>query len=158
MVEPPNIDEYYELWLLLSQTRSAVFKARHKKFGQYMHPNQAAALVMIWLYDGQATSTILSNHLFLEPHSISELVERMRKKGLVTKTKDKALGNVVRVSVMEKGLKMCSELVHTEFIRGLMLELSARQRKQLRSCLSILFRATLRELGIEDVRPPYLNT
>jgi DNA-binding MarR family transcriptional regulator len=158
MDETPFMNEDYMLWLLLSQTRSATFKARHKKFGRYMHPNQAAALVMIWRYNGQATPTILANSLFLEPHSTTELVERMRKKGLVTKTRDKLMGNVVRVSITDEGRKICSEMVQVDFIRGLMSELTAEQRKQLRSCLSIIFRAARRELNMEDERLPYFQT
>ncbi|OGO32479.1 MAG: hypothetical protein A2Z29_06660 [Chloroflexi bacterium RBG_16_56_11] len=81
MKELPFMDEQYRLWLLLSQTRSAVFKARHKKFGQYLHPNQAAALVNIWAYHGRTTPASLARQLFLEPHSASELIIRMEKKG-----------------------------------------------------------------------------
>ena len=40
----PN-ERDYQLWLLLSQTRSALFKAREKKTGQHLHPNQATALI-----------------------------------------------------------------------------------------------------------------
>jgi hypothetical protein len=63
----PLIDEYYGLWLLLSQTRAAVFKARHKMLGKYVHFNQAAALVNIWTNNGRATPAMLSRHLFLDP-------------------------------------------------------------------------------------------
>lgn len=42
--EKPVFDDFYNLWLLLSQTRSAIFKVRHKNVGQYLHPNQATAL------------------------------------------------------------------------------------------------------------------
>jgi DNA-binding MarR family transcriptional regulator len=157
MEKLPFMDEYYELWLLLSQTRSAIFKARHKKFGRYMHSNQAAALVMIWRYNGQATPAILANLLFLEPHSISELVDRMQKKGLVTKTRDKDRGNVVRISMTDQGQQICSELVQASFIRSLMSRLSATQRRQLRSCLSILFHAAVAELGTEGQHPPPLE-
>jgi DNA-binding MarR family transcriptional regulator len=150
MEELPFMDECYDLWLLLSRTRSSIFKARHKKFGQYMHPNQAAALVMIWRFGGQATLAGLANQLFLEPHSTSELVDRMQKKGLVTKTRDRTRGNIVRVSITDKGRKICSELVQADFIRGIMSELSTGQRQRLRSSLSILLRAALRELGMKD--------
>jgi hypothetical protein len=37
-----------------------------------------------------------------------------------------------------------------DFIRGIMSELSATQRKQLRSFLSIIFRAVLRELNLDN--------
>jgi DNA-binding MarR family transcriptional regulator len=154
MEKLPFEDEYYELWLLLSRTRSAIFKARHKKFGQYMHPNQAAALVMVWRYNGQITPAVLANQLFLEPHSTSELIDRMQKKGLVTKTRDKIRGNMVRVSITERGRRICSELVQADFIRGIMSKLSEEQRQQLWSGLSVLCRAALRELGAEGKYPP----
>ena len=60
----------------------------------------------------------------------------------------------VCISITEKGRKICSELVKVDFIRGLMSELSPRQRQQLWSCLSILFRAALRELGLEGEYSP----
>ena len=85
MKKPPFMDEYYSLWLLLSQTRSAVFKARHKKFGKYLHPNQASVLVAIWVYDGETTPATIARQLFPEPHSASELINRMSEKGFVKK-------------------------------------------------------------------------
>ena len=157
MGENPFLDEYYKLWLLLSQTRSAIYKARHKKFGRYLHPNQAAALVMIRRYDGEITPTVLANHLFLEPHSISELVDRMQKKGLVTKNKDKSKGHIVRISLTEKGRGLSGELVQMDFIRKLMSSLSPEQRAQLWDCLSTLFQATLKELDMENKQPVHFR-
>lgn len=147
------LDEYYRLWLLLNQTRSAVFKARHKKFGRYLHPNQAAALVVIWAYEGQATPATLSRHLFLEPHSASELIIRMEQKGLVRKSRDKDRGNMVRISITDKGREICSEVVQTDFIRRIMSSLSAEQREQLRAYLLILLSETLKEIGMEGEMP-----
>lgn len=149
MKELPFENEFYRLWLLLSQTRSAVFKARHKKFGRYLHPNQAAALVAIWKYDGQATPAMLSRHLFLEPHTTSELITRMEKNGLVTKSRDETKKNVVRISITEKGREICSNLMHVDFIRDIMSSLTETQREQLRSCLEILYEAARKEIGEE---------
>jgi DNA-binding MarR family transcriptional regulator len=152
----PFLDELYSLWLLLSQTRAAVFKARHKRVGQYVHFNQAAALVSIWGHNGQATPAILSRHLFLEPHSVSELIIRMEKKGLVTKRRDKERENIVRISITEKGREFCSRTVQADFIRQVMSSLSEEQREQLWKCLSILFNEALKELGME-AEPPLLD-
>jgi DNA-binding MarR family transcriptional regulator len=151
----PFMDEYYNLWLLLSQTRSAVFKARHKKYGQYLHPNQASALVAVWIYDGEATPARLARQLFLEPHSASELVNRMAKKGLVKKSRDTKRGNIVRISITEKGREICTQLIQADFIRGLISKLSDDQRGQLKASLSVLYRAALKELGMEGYEPPY---
>jgi DNA-binding MarR family transcriptional regulator len=149
----PFVDEYYSLWLLLSQTRSAIFKARHKMLGKYIHFNQAAALVTIWTMSGRVTPAVLSRHLFLEPHSVSELIIRMEKKGLVEKSRDKKRENIVRLSLTEKGRRYCREVVQEDFIRGIMSSLTSRQREQLRSCLTILFREALKKLGMEEPLP-----
>ncbi len=153
MEKIPFLDEYYRLWLLLAEARSAVFKARHKKFGQYLHPNQAAALVVVWAYDGQATPATLSRYLFLEPHSVSELVIRMEKKGMVTKSKDKKKGNIVRIAMTETGREICSRIVQTDFIRRIMSSLSAEEREQLRSGLTKLLTQATKEIGMEGEIP-----
>jgi len=143
------LDEYYRLWLLLSQTRSAIFKVRHKKVGQYLHPNQAAALVSIWALDGQVTPAALARRLFLEPHSVSELIIRMEKKGLVSKTRDSVRGNVVRISITDKGRDVCIRAMGQDFIHKIISTLSDEQRKQLETCLTVLYAEALKELGME---------
>ena len=143
------LDEYYRLWLLLSQTRSAIFKVRHKKVGRYLHPNQAAALVSVWVLQGQVTPAMLSRRLFLEPHTVSELIMRMEKKGLVSKNRDSERGNVVRISITDKGRQVCMQAMGQNLIREIISVLSDEQRVQLRSCLTILYSETLKELGIE---------
>ena len=151
--ETPVFDDYYNLWLLLSQTRSAIFKVRHKKVGQYLHPNQAAALVSIWALDGRITPAALARRLFLEPHSASELINRMQQKGLVTKKKDREKGNVVRISITGKGREVCKQVMGQQLIHKLMSMLTEVQRKQLRESLTVLYDAALEELGIEGEAP-----
>ena len=151
--EKPLFDDYYNLWLLLSQTRSAIFKLRHKKVGQYLHPNQAAALVSIWALDGQITPAALSRRLFLEPHSASELINRMQQKDLVTKKKDREKGNVVRITITNKGREVCKQVMGQQLIHKLMSMLSVEQREQLRESLTVLYNAALEELGIEGEAP-----
>ncbi|MFA5309053.1 MAG: MarR family winged helix-turn-helix transcriptional regulator [Dehalococcoidales bacterium] len=149
----PIYDSDYSLWLLLSETRSAISKARHKKVGLYLPPNQAAALVSVWALDGQATPAVLSRHLFLEPHTVSELVNRMHKNGLVTKKKDMEKGNMVRIAITAKGRQVCRKMMGQEIIRRFMEMLSEEQRKQLRASLMTLYKGALQELGITAVSP-----
>ena len=146
----PFMDESYTLWVLLSQTRSALFKARHKRVGRYIHFNLAAALVTVWELNGQATPAVISRRLFLEPHSVSELVIRAEKKGLITKKRDKKRENIVRISITEKGRVFCRQAVQPEFVHDIMFKLSEEQRGHLRACLGILYQEALKELGIED--------
>jgi DNA-binding MarR family transcriptional regulator len=149
MGESTIIDEYYQLWLMLSQTRAAIFKARDKKTGRYMPPNQAAALVIIWAFQGQATPTILSRYLCLERHSVSELISRMEVKGFVVK--NKKLKKAVRIEITPKGQDICFRAMETKFIRGVMSSLSDEQREQLRQILQILLNTAREELGIVNL-------
>jgi DNA-binding MarR family transcriptional regulator len=143
------------LWLLLFQTRSALFKARQNKVGKYIHSNMAAALVTIWAFDGKVTPALLSRRLFLEPHSMSELVIRMEKKGLITKNKDEKRENIIRISITEKGRDFCSQAVQADFVRKIMSSLSQEQKEQLEVCLCILYQEALKELGltVETLHP-----
>lgn len=142
----PN-ERDYQLWLLLSQTRSALFKAREKKTGQHLHPNQATALITIWAFNGQATLAMLAHELFLERHTVSELVSRMQRKGLVTKRTDENKSNLVRISITEKGWQVGFKMIQIDFVRNIMSNLTEEQKEQLFTGLNILLNAALRELG-----------
>jgi MarR family transcriptional regulator, organic hydroperoxide resistance regulator len=148
-------DESYNLWLQLFQTRSALFKARQNKVGKYIHYNMAAALVTIWAFDGKATPAVLSRRLFLEPHTTSELVKRMEQKGLIKKTKDGKRENIIRISITEKGRKLCVYAIQPDFVHSIVDILSDEQKKQLTVILRILYIQALKELGLneDDMRP-----
>jgi DNA-binding MarR family transcriptional regulator len=154
MTKIPFLDENYHLWLLLFQTRSALFKARQNRVGEYVHFNMAAALVTIWALDGKTTPAQLSRRLFLEPHSVSEMVIRMEKKCLITKKRDGKRENIVRVSITEKGRKFCLHAVQADFVSSIIASLSEEQKEQLDTCLRVLYLAALKELGIPEVPYP----
>lgn len=80
------VDQDYELWVLLHQPRDAVFKAREKELSPYgISTMQAAVLFIILAIGNEATPTEISRWLLREPHSVSNLLSRMEKEGLVTK-------------------------------------------------------------------------
>jgi DNA-binding MarR family transcriptional regulator len=144
-----KMDPCYSLWLLLSETKSALFKAREKKIGHYVHANQASVLVYIWFRDGQATISEMSKTVSREIHTVSELISRMEKKGLVIKTRDPKRKNVTHLAVTEKGRDMAQEVIQIDFVRKMISTLSAEQQRQLSSILNTLLKAAQNELGIE---------
>jgi DNA-binding MarR family transcriptional regulator len=148
MEEFPPRDNYYGLWLLLSQTKSALFKAREKKIGHYIHHNQAATLVFIEAHKGKATPSMISQLLSLEVQSVSELLNRMEKKGLVIRSRDPDKKNVIRLALTEKGQEMAQKVMQLDFVRDTMSRLSEAQQEQLRACLTILLEGALEELGL----------
>jgi DNA-binding MarR family transcriptional regulator len=148
-IEPFPVDKLYDLWLLLSQTRAAIYRARQEKTGHYLHPNQALALCNIWAYNGQATPVMLSRALYLERHSVSELISRMEENGLVKKTRDSKKKNVVRVAITEKGRKMGQQVIQREFVNGIISTLSEEQQDQLKTALNLLLQAAQKSMNAE---------
>jgi DNA-binding MarR family transcriptional regulator len=139
-------DKYYALWQKFSQTRSAISKAREKRIGKYFHPNWGSALTFIWANNGKATPGMLAKSLFLEHHSASELVNRLEKKGLVKRDKDKAKKRVVRISITEKGREVCFQAMQTDFIVSIISTISDEQRQQLNAILDILYQTARKHL------------
>jgi DNA-binding MarR family transcriptional regulator len=143
-------DEYYRLWLLLAQTKAALFKAREKHVGRRIYSNENSALVVIASLKGKATQTFLSRYFSVELSSASELVTNLEKKGLIKKKIDERRKNVVRLFITPKGNRLNRELLQTRFVRKIISHLSEDQRNQLKTCLYILLNAALEEMGEKD--------
>ena len=144
------LDANYTLWLLLFQTRAALFKARQERAGRYIHSTMAASLVTIWAFDGKMTPALLSRRLFLEPHSVSELVVRMEKKGLITKKKDEKRENIIRLFITDKGRKFCLQAVQADFVENIMNVLTNEQKENMATCLRALHREAIKDLGMTE--------
>jgi len=146
------------LWLLLQQTRDTIATARGKELGKYGLSNIESALLFAIsaIYaDGsqQATPTEISRWLFRKPHSISALVRRMEKKGLVTCTHDLGKKNLVRIALTDEGRKAYRQSTKRVSIRKALSSLSEEERRQLWSCLKVLRDATLKQLGRKEESP-----
>ena len=150
-----SVDQDYNLWVLLQQVGHAAFKVRQKELNQHGISNiQAMVLFVIQAIGNKATPAEISRWVFREPHSISELLNRMKKEGLVRKVKDLERKNLVRVVITEKGQQVYRQSTKIESIRRVISSLSEEERQQLRSCLETLRDRALKELGV-DRKPPF---
>lgn len=142
-------DEDYATLALLHLTVSAILKARQKELYKYGISNmQAAILSLIQVIGDKATPAELSRWLFRAPHSVSNLVSRMEKKGLVKKVNDLDRKNLVRVAITEKGQQVYDESGKMKSVNRIMSALSEEERQQLWSCLNKLWDGALEEQGI----------
>ena len=148
MEDLPSSDLELELWALLGQARLAMIKVRRKELRIYhLSPNKSIVLLSIKVIGDKATPAQISRWLFREPHSISELLGRMEKEGLVKKFKDLDKKNQVRVMMTEKGHELYYQTLELESVRRMMSSLSSEQRQQLRSYLLTLRNSAVKELG-----------
>ena len=97
-------DQDYELWVLLHQACSPMARARDDELGPVgISRMQAAVLFIVRAITAPATPAEVSRWLFREPHTVSGLLNRMEKHGLVRKIKDLGRKNMIRIVITEKG-------------------------------------------------------
>jgi DNA-binding MarR family transcriptional regulator len=146
-------DNYYNLYILLAQTRMALQKLRQKELAIYkISSHQAHALFIIQLIEtlgGKATPAEIARWYFREPHSVSQLLKRMKNQGLVRKIRDSEKKNQILIVITDKGKEAFQKSMNRESIHKMMSKLSKEQQQQLRSLLEPLRDAALKELGME---------
>lgn len=149
-----SADEDYNLWVLLGQASDATLRARQKELDRYgMSAAEAAVLFVIQAIGERATPTEITRWLLREPHTVSELLSRMEKEGLVTKTKDLERKNLVRVAITEKGQQAYHRSMKRKSIHKVMSSLSEEEHRQLRSYLERLRDRALKQLRVK--KPPF---
>ncbi len=149
------MDEDYNLWVLLHQTTDAALRARQKELDQFdISVIEVGVLLVIQAIGEKATPSEISRRIFREPHSVSALLNRMEKKGLVRKTQDLDRKNLVRVSITEKGQQAYDKSTRRKSIYKIISSLSEEERQQLRSCLEKLRNKAFKELTVEYKPPP----
>jgi MarR family transcriptional regulator, organic hydroperoxide resistance regulator len=149
-------DEDQDLWLLLTHTRYAVFRAREKELQRYgVSPEQVSLLFVVQALGNKATPAAISRHIIRQPHTVSALVDRMARRGLVKKVKDLDRKNLVRVVMTEKGKKTYELSTKRGPIHRIMNTLNEDEKKAFRDFLEKLLIKARKEIGLDrDELPP----
>ncbi len=145
-----NGDMIY-LWTVLNQARDAIFKFREKEL-QKIGISTAIAEVLFTIEDigYRATPTEISSHLVREFHSVSSILSRMEKKGLVKKVNDLERKNMVRIYITDKGKQVYHEARKRESILNILSCLSETEVIQLSLPLKKLRDEAIKSLGTEN--------
>jgi DNA-binding MarR family transcriptional regulator len=139
-------DQDYDLWVLLRRTTQVVLKARNRELAAYgISASKASVLFIVQAIGHEATPAEISRYLLREPHSISGLLSRMERQGLVTKVKDVDKKNLVRILLTEKGRRAYYQSTKRETIHNVMSVLSEEERQVLTSCLERIRDKALKE-------------
>ena len=139
---------------LLLQTRDLLINIRKKELRQYGITFEETGMILnIHMLGDKATPVELSRWSLRKHHSVTGLLERMDKKGLIKRNRDLKKKNMIRVSLTEKGQQVYQNVRKEDSIQIMMDILSSEQKKQLTQCLNILRDASLKELGIKN-KPP----
>jgi DNA-binding MarR family transcriptional regulator len=149
-------DSDQDLWLLLTHTRYAVFRAREKELQRYgVSPEQVGLLFVVQALGPKATPAAISRHIIRQPHTVSALVDRMAKRGLVKKVKDLDRKNLVRVVMTEKGKKTYELSTKRGPIHRIMSSMDPQEKENFRATLEKLMSTARKEIGLDrDELPP----
>jgi DNA-binding MarR family transcriptional regulator len=143
-------DEDQDLWLLLTHARYAIFRAREKELQRYgVSPEQVGLLFVVQALGNKATPATISRHIIRQPHTVSALVDRMARRGLVKKVKDLDRKNLVRVVMTEKGKKTYDISTKRGPIHRILGTLSTEEKKEFRSYLEKLLAKARKEIGLD---------
>lgn len=146
--------EDYELWVLLDQTCAAMMRAKENELRPAgISGMQAAVLFIVKTVNGPATPAEISRWLFREPHSVSGLLNRMEKDGLVRKVKDLDRKNLIRVALTEKGEEAYQRSREMKVISEILSCLTRKKKENLRVYLEALRNKAVGEIGVRRQLP-----
>ena len=153
-----NQDELYNLWLLFGKARRCTFKAREKELLPYgITPEQVSILYIFHNIGEPVTRSEISRLTCREVHTVSGIVARMEKSGLVRVVKDPSRKNTVRFAVTKKGQETYRQSTKRESIYRIFSVLSKEERQQLKSTLEKVQSRARQELG-QYYKPPFLRS
>jgi DNA-binding MarR family transcriptional regulator len=144
-------DAAFSLFVLIAQTKDAILKARQIEYERFGISNERRALLwIIQSYGGQATPAEIARRIFRELQSITEMLQRMEKDGLVERCKGTGRSKTV-VKLSDKGREVLRQSLHNKADKNIFSVLSADEQDQLASSLSKVRTKAFEELGITDV-------
>jgi DNA-binding MarR family transcriptional regulator len=97
-------DPSISLWMLLRQTNLLVAKARQRELSKFGISKEASSVLLtISQFGKQATPSSIARRLFIERHSVSQLLTRMDLDLLIHKSRDPDMRNRIRIEFTAKG-------------------------------------------------------
>jgi len=148
-------DADHDMWLLLTHTRYAVYRAREKELQRYgVSPEQVGVLFIVQALGNRATPSEISRYIMRQPHTVSALIERMEAKGFVKRVHDLDKRNLVRVSMTDKGQRVYESSTKRGPIHRIMGVLTDDERTQFRTLLEKIHSQARKEIGMDREKYP----
>jgi len=142
------LDQDFNLWILLAQTRALLFSAGETELSKWnISLMQGWTIFTIKAIGERATPAEIARWLGREPHTVSSLLSRMVSQGLVKKEKSLDKKNLVRVRLTDKGERLYHEAIGMKPMHDIMSVLSREDRQQLKALLEKLRGSAQKSLG-----------
>ncbi len=147
-----SVEPSTALWMLIGRTSRLIGKARHRELAQYDVSVDASAVIFtVFILGRQAIPATISKYLFLERHSVSQLLTRMEKDGLIRRIKDLERRNYVRIELTDKGREALFKSNIQRSTRPIISVLTAEEQQDLWVLLAKLRDRAIKRLGFKTV-------
>lgn len=148
-------DPDYELWNLFTVARYTTFRAREMELQRYgLTPENARMLFVIQALHEKATPTEISRAILHRPHTVSAMISRMEKSGLVKTTVYPGHKNWILVKLTEKGINAYELTSKRGPIHRIMNSLNGDQCNQFRQILDLVLKKARQEIGLDREKFP----
>jgi DNA-binding MarR family transcriptional regulator len=141
-----DYDNNHSIWVLLDTTHFAIARSRLLELSRFnLTKEQAQILYVINLLGGAANMSQIASFTLRQRHSVSTLVDRMEKAGLIKKEKVPHK-KVFKVTVTKKGRDIYQKVTRKS-IEAIFDFLSTAEKRQLASSLEQLHNRARALLG-----------
>ena len=154
-------DKEYDIWILLSRIYHLIAMLRKLELSKFnILPVQSYILFIIKALGNETTPSKISEYVYQQRSSISDILNRMVKQGLIKKTNKSGGKKRVIVTLTEKGEKALLLSGNRKYLHKVMSSLTEEKRRQLESSLEILRDSAINELSITQktiMRPSQIS-
>jgi MarR family transcriptional regulator, organic hydroperoxide resistance regulator len=156
MAQQIKADKDYTLLTQLLQVADIFVKVRERELlTQNLSATSAAILFLVDAMGKDVTPAKISRMLLREPHSVSGILMRMEKQGLIKRAKNMERKNLIRVTLTTKGENALKQAMKKEGVKHVLSSISEEQRRQLKQALSSLKDAGMKELNLSPKALPW---
>lgn len=139
--EPIPNEYFIEIELLLRKI-SVIVKRKGREILSHfpITPPQFTALLLL-RDEGDLTIGELSQKMYLACSTMTDLIDRMEKSGVVRRVRDENDRRVVRIHLLDKGRRIIHEVLAArhKYLAGVLSHLSHNETEQIQKNLSILY-------------------
>jgi len=141
-------DREYTLVAQIMQVADIFVKVRERELlPQNLSSTAAEILFLVDAMGEGVTPARITRMMLREPHSVSGILMRMEKQGLVKRAKDMERKNLIRITLTAKGEKALKQAMKLSGTARVLSRLTAAQQKELKATLT-----ALKETGVKELR------
>jgi len=153
MITPATDTDYFYLWILLRNIAHMTGRIRDRELSRYgVTLMQSSILYMVKSLGEEATTSNISRRVFREPPTVSDILSRMEKQGLIKRIRQRHRRQVL-IRLTPSGERAYQDSTLRESITRIMSQLSDEQLAQLRLLLEDLRILVMQDMGLAARQP-----